>query len=306
MASFKGFYINRDKDSKRESSLKKELNKKGKLQMYERFRAVEGNAHEAAKKSLRAGEHGLWKSWIKLLEKIESDNNKNYDYVHIIEDDAVVSDGLYSLIEQLNSGGVVADILMTDMYTNISIYNVFRKHVEEYLYSKTPLPLSTTNEYTGCAASCIIHKNKIEKINSLLKGEYGCSSLIPIDNYFRRLSREGSLTIATTIPFLTTVQLSSISESTIQERKSKEETITLTQVYNTHLRRMLSVFREDTSAQEMIEIARTITDTNKAQKDRLNIKLIECLNYFMEKERILRYREDTRLLREEGNPQEID
>ena len=102
MAKLKGFYINLDKDKERERILRDVLNKKGKLSVYEKFTAIEGNTEEASKKSLRAGEQGIWKTWIELLKKIEQDSNKDYDYVHIIEDDVIVSDRLYGL-EEMNS-----------------------------------------------------------------------------------------------------------------------------------------------------------------------------------------------------------
>ena len=56
MAKLKGFYINLDKDKERERILRDVLNKKGKLSVYEKFTAIEGNTEEASKKSLRAGE----------------------------------------------------------------------------------------------------------------------------------------------------------------------------------------------------------------------------------------------------------
>ena len=204
MPKFKGFYSNLDKDKEREMILRNELDKRGKLAEYEKFAAIEGHTDEASKKSLKAGEHGLWKSWIKLLEIIENDKDANYDYVHIIEDDAILSDQLYDLIEKLASKKTMIDILMTDMYANISIYRTFEKHVAESLNQKERWKLLTTRSYTGCAASCIIHRSKIKKIKTLLREEYKSSNLIPIDNYWRRMSKEGRLTIVTTIPFLTT------------------------------------------------------------------------------------------------------
>ena len=221
MAKLKGFYINLDKDKERERILRDVLNKKGKLSVYEKFTAIEGNTEEASKKSLRAGEQGIWKTWIELLKKIEQDSNKDYDYVHIIEDDVIVSDRLYSLIEEMNSKETEFDIIMTDMYTNISVYKMFEQHVAKIFGQTEKLKLLTTSYYTGCCASCIIHRSKIKKIRLLLEEGYKSSSLIPIDNYLRKKNKKGELSIITIIPFLTTVQLSSIGASTIQEDKKK-------------------------------------------------------------------------------------
>ena len=302
MASFKGFYINLKKDKERDFVLRKELERRGRLSKYEKFTAVEGNTEEASKRSLKAGEDGIWKSWIKLLEMIENDSNKNYVYVHIIEDDAIVSDQLYSLIDQLSDEEPMMDILMTDMYTNTSIYKAFEKNTGTSINKNAQWKLFTTNDYTGCAASCIIHKNKISKIRRLLQEKYRSKKLIPIDNYLRMMSKQGVLTITTTIPFLTTVQLSSITKSTIQNRKEEEVTITKTQIYNTYLRRRLSIFRESTDINEIVKIAKEIIGTNSHLKDRFEVFLIESMNSFLEREEAFRYRIDERI-EDDDNPQ---
>ena len=302
MAKLKGYYINLDKDKERERILRDVLNKKGKLLVYEKFTAVEGNIEEASKKSLRAGEQGIWKTWIKLLKKIEQESNEDYDYVHIIEDDVIVSDRLYGLIEEMNSKETAVDIIMTDMYTNISVYKAFENHVAKTFEQPEQFELLTTGNYTGCLPSCIIHRSKIKKIRLLLEEEYKSSSLIPIDNYLRKKNKKGELAIITIIPYLTTVQLSSISASTIQDRQEEERTITNTQIYNTFLRRRLSVFREETEVENMTKVAKHIVGTNSRRKDRLEAHLIDSMNTFLEEERVLRYRIDERL-QDEDNPQ---
>ena len=302
MARFKGFYINLDKDKERKMALMKELSKTGKSALYEKFAAIEGNTAEASRKSLKAGEYGIWNTWIKLLGKIENDSDASYDYVHIIEDDTIVSNELFNLIEKLSCEESTIDILMTDMYTNISIYKAFEEQVAKILGQKDQWKVLTTNEYTGCAASCIIHRSKIRKIKDLLKEEYKSSHLIPIDNYLRKASKQGKLTICTTIPFLTTVQLSSISESTIQERQKYEATITKTQIYNTYLRRRLSIFRKTTDIREIVNIAKEILMEDSQKIDRFTAEIIKSANRFLEEEGALRYRVDKRL-QSEDNPQ---
>ena len=110
------------------------------------------------------------------------------------------------------------------------------------------------------------------------------------------------MAIITTIPFLTTVQLSSISASTIQERQEIEDTITNTQIYNTFLRRRLSIFREETGVENMVKVAKHIAGRKSNRKERLEAHLIDSMNTFLESERALRYRIDERL-QDEDNPQ---
>tara|TARA_B100000674_G_scaffold484738_1_gene490522 strand:- start:166 stop:1077 length:912 start_codon:yes stop_codon:yes gene_type:complete len=295
MANFQGFYINLDRDKERERNLKIQLKKVGKLEKYKRFKATEGNSETAGSKGLKIGEDGIWRSWITLLDTIDSDSDKSYDYVHIVEDDVVLSKQLYSLFDQLKEDNSEIDILMTDMYTNPSIYRAFEKIARNGLIETSKCTIQTTREYTGCAASCIIHKSKIDTIKRALKEEYENSKLIPIDNYLRKMSKKGKLNILTTIPFLTSVDLASISKSTIQDRKKNETVITRTQIYNTYLRRMLSVFRETTNIHDIVNIAEEMLDVELDQKDRFNTQLIRTINSFLESENVLRYRQDPRL-----------
>ena len=94
MAKIKGFYINLEAEKEREKILIKELSEKGRLEVYSRFSAIEGDKAGAEEKGLSKGEDGLWKSWIKLLENVKTDE-KNFDYIHIIEDDVIISDEFY-------------------------------------------------------------------------------------------------------------------------------------------------------------------------------------------------------------------
>ena len=118
----------------------------------------------------------------------------------------------------------------------------------------------------------------------------------------RKASKQGKLTICTTIPFLTTVQLSSISESTIQDRQKYEATITKTQIYNTYLRRRLSIFRKATDIREIVNMAREILMEDSQKVDKFTAEIIRSANRFLEDEGALRYRLDERL-QGEDNPQ---
>ena len=199
-----------------------------------------------------------------------------------------------------------ADIIMTDMYVNIDIYKAFQKLAGEFSSLQALEKIWLTDEYTGCIASCLIHKNKVQKIRKILQDGYQESKLIPIDNYLRRMNKRGELNICTTLPFLTSVQLSSISESTIQDRdidmSPERMIITRTQIYNTYLRRMLSVFRKKTEIMNGIELARKIISTRHELIEKYNAELIETTNNFLDREELLMYRREKRLDKDD-NPQ---
>ncbi|MDA9739764.1 glycosyltransferase family 25 protein [Synechococcus sp. AH-736-M20] len=306
MASIQGFYINLETHKERETILREELSKIGKLHLYKRFQAKEGDETRAKAKKLSKGEHGLWMSWIKLLEEIQKDCSEDYDYVHIVEDDALISEQFYDFAAKLSNKSPVADMIMTDMYVNINIYEFAVKLMRGFPIQGTSGEIRLTKEYTGCAASCLIHKSKTEKVLNVLKGGYEESSVIPIDNYFRRMNRKGTLSVATTLPFLTSVQLWSIGDSTIQNREKDKcnarNAITQTQQYNTYLRRMLSVYKDKADIVMMTKLALEITGSDEVKTEKLNSNVIEALNEYLMKERLLRYRREKRLDNDD-NPQ---
>ena len=306
MASIQGFYINLETHKERETILREELSKTGKLHLYKRFQAKEGDETRAKAKKLSKGEHGLWISWIKLLEEIQENCSEDYDYVHIVEDDAIISEQFHDFTKTLSSKRPVADIIMTDMYVNIDIYRFADKLMRKFLTKGTSSEIILTKEYTGCAASCLIHKTKIEKVLNVLKRGFEELSVIPIDNYFRRMNRQGALCVATTLPFLTSVQLWSINDSTIQNREKDKsnghDVITTTQQYNTHLRRMLSVYKHDTDMIMLTTLALKITGSNAIKAEKLKSEVIEQLNEYLTKEGLLRYRREKRLDNDD-NPQ---
>lgn len=296
MDNFQGYYINLEKDKERERILLNELSKCGKLKNYKRFNAVEGLESEHSGKSLRKGEDGIWKSWIELLGEIgRHEGNK---YIHIIEDDVIPSKRLYEFIGSLKNEEPSLDIIMTDMYTNISVYKVMGKILRRNDINQSQ-KVWLTNQYTGCLASCLIHTSKIAKIKETLEAGFKEDGVIPIDNYLRKVNISGQIKIGTTLPYLTTVQLTSINNSSIQNRaidnRGSRQAITKTQIYNTHLRRMLSVFKDTVSMSDVVRLSQEIMNIRGLQAEELNNEIINAINVYFEKEEILRYRTDSRL-----------
>ena len=133
----------------------------------------------------------------------------------------------------------------------------------------------------------------------ILKKGYEESKVIPIDNYLRRMSKQGKLMIATTLPFLTSVQLWSIGASTIQNRDEDKidgrYAITRTQVYNTYLRRMLSVYKDKVDIIKMWELVGDMIENDQIKRDELKNRILETLNSFLLEEKVLVYRREKRL-----------
>ena len=157
-----GRYINLASSKRRRKEMQEQFMQLGVVQFYKRFEAETGDEYIAQKKNLKKGELGLWRSWLKLLNE-EANNLQDYEYLHILEDDAVLSNEFIALANNLNKWENKYDLLVTDMYVNPSIYGVFDSTYKS-LMSKRNIILTEKN-YTGCTSSCLIPKHRIKKIS---------------------------------------------------------------------------------------------------------------------------------------------
>ena len=92
------------------------------------------------------------------------------------------------------------DIIYTDMYVNPSVYNACKRILRESI--EDGCIRLAYNTYSGCMASAIIHRDKIQHVyNPLIENLRSDKALIPIDNSIRSLMHERNLKIGVTLPF---------------------------------------------------------------------------------------------------------
>lgn len=304
MAKIRGRYINLASSVDRKKILTENLTNIGYQHTYTRFNALEGDENENDRKGLSKGEHGIWKSWIELLKQEEKDKQKHdYDYLHIVEDDVVISREFFKFTDELPKERLKAGIVVTDMYTNISVYKELKKTIYENIRKKDER-YRLLDAYTGCLSSCLLHRNIISNLLQKLEKEFTTSSeLIPLDNYLRRESLRKEIRIYCTLPYLTSVHISSISESTIQNRQKEPRAITISQKYCTYLRIKLSVYKDTVKASDFVEaICSLMRETKNDQRQSAEIE-VDIFNDFIQKEKVLRFKPDERLKNEEDNEQ---
>ena len=304
MAKIRGRYINLASSVDRRKILTENLVNMGCQHAYTRFNAFEGDENEGDRKGLSKGEHGIWKSWIELLKQEEKVKQKHdYDYLHIVEDDVVISREFLKFADELPKERLKAEIIVTDMYTNISVYKELKKTVYENIRKKDER-YRLLDAYTGCLSSCLLHRNTISNLLHKLEKEFKTSSeLIPLDNYLRRESLKKEIRIYCTLPYLTSVHISSISESTIQNRQKEPRAILISQNYCTYLRIKLSVYRDSIKTSDFIEaISSLMREIKNDQRQSTEIE-VDIFNDFMQKEKVLRFKPDERLKNEEDNEQ---
>ena len=280
MKKVKGVYINLDSSEERRKLLESNLRHNKLLEEYSRFDAIRGNQEEASRRGLSVGELGIWHSWTKVLENEIDKNEFDYEYLHIIEDDIIIGDQFSQLINQLHKTPKEMDIIYTDMYVNPSIYKSYKEVFKQAI--KDGCIRLSHNTYSGCMASAIISKNKIQYVHNTLKTYLTSNEkLIPLDNAIRSLMHKKKLRIGVTIPFLTTINPKFIQESTIQETYSNKTSVNATQDYCTSLRRFMCVGTESDKTGEIIKSAIKLAQIrNKTTCDQLEYELVE---YIVEK-----------------------
>ena len=305
MANIRGHYISLSSSQQRRQRLEQQLQQLGLSQHYSCFHAIRGDAQAAATRGLRAGEWGLWQSWLQLLQKELNQPGPDYDWLHIVEDDVELSRHFVVFCQKLKPGLPSFDLLFTDMYVNPSIYRALSEE-HQRLQDKGELHFKT-DAYTGCTASVLIHRERIAEVLNCLQNciESGKPTL-PLDNQLRRMFHQKSLRFARTAPFITGVTLNSIRSSTIQESERAHQSVTLTQQICMNLRRQLSTLNHTQATEELVNLIQHLAraDKREGRKDATRSITLSLID-LAEKYDLLRYNLQTRLLGEPNNPQQF-
>ena len=300
----KGYYINLESSQERKAALTENLKSIGVENIYKRFNAIKGDPSEATKSNLKAGELGLWNSWISLLRQETQNTKEDYQYLHIMEDDVVLDKITTKALTVLHKHDEDFDMLFTDMYVNPSVHSQLGKYCKS-LIRKEKVRIEK-DIYTGCTSSVILKRENIQKIYNLLESHINeQGKKIPLDNYIRRLMNENKLTIRVMIPFTTSIRLDQIHNSTIQETELNHQAISTSQALCALLRRDLSYIKNPKDMYiEAGKYIKALEDyaskkgKNKRTKDMMDIVSKYCLE-----NRLLRYKYEPRLLNERLNAQ---
>ena len=300
MAVVRGRYISLPTSTDRRTRLEQHLKDLGASAMYGWFPAVRGDTEDAKARGLGPGEWGLWQSWIQLLEEELINQDTEYDWLHITEDDVELSSSFRIFCQRLKSSKPQYELLFTDMYVNPSIYRLLAQQHQNL--QKSGIVEFKQDTYTGCTASVLVHKESIPKLQKCLKE---CVSktrpLLPLDNQLRRLIHERKLSFARTAPFLTSVQKSSITESTIQESEKDDHSVVLTQRICTNLRRQLSIMETSKTSYELIQLIEELAQ-NKAERVGIGQIITQQMIQLAETHDLLRYKSHDRLKGEPDYP----
>ena len=301
MVRVRGLYINLEEAAERREQISGHLQELGLKQTYQRFPACRSDPAEAAARNLSVGELGLWKSWLALLEEqVDAAETNEFDYLHILEDDAELSSLLPAFLQGLGAERSDFDLLFTEIYVNPPLWQILQPEVEAIRKSNTVVLYR--KHYTGCASSVLIPRGRIRHVEMVLRKNIEDSqALLPLDNSLRLLKQDGQLSMACTIPFLSAVRLAGIGKSTIQSQKDENDPQRLTQELNALLRRQLSVLWDDGTTAAVMQVILRLAEAQ--QNEQCAEQLLEagvCLAIY---HALPRYRVDPRLKGQPDNRQ---
>ena len=299
MARIKGYYINLERSTQRCERMQKHIKEQGLTAFYQRYAAIDGAKCSPNGRDLNSGEIGLWETWISLLEKEKLKNN--YDFLHIMEDDYLISKEFKEFCRQLPNDNLGSDLIVTEMYANP---NVYQHLIEEHkrLRNENKIKIEHSN-YTGCTSSILIHRSRINTVLNELRTAYRqTASVLPLDNQLRRLDQQGRLIVSRVAPFITSIVINDIAETTVQENDDKR--IIDSQIFCALLRRKLSTLDNNKTTDELTKAFLRLTRNNPTvETEEIEDQLTSSIVSIAEGQKLLRYKLDARLKGEIGNQQ---
>lgn len=294
MASVRGLIINLPEQQARRERLLAQLDQLGQRPSYELLEAERGAEDARERRGLGPGEDGIWRSVLKALRC----DLGAAEYLHLLEDDAVLSSAFFRWLEALPVDPPEVTILFTDMYAGPSIYSNLLAVKRQALQSQQLVWLSGS-AYSGCLSSWLIHRSHVDQVRRELEDYYQqAEQRIPIDNYLRRLFQQGTLKAGISMPFLTSIDLPAQRNSSIQVGESAR--VHATRLFGSILRRRLSVLQSPQDLEGLAELIDALMSP-----EQLN-QWLETTTKLAKEMDLFRYRLDPRLLGEPGNPQVAD
>jgi GR25 family glycosyltransferase involved in LPS biosynthesis len=219
---YHGVYINLDRSAGRREQMEAQLARLGLKDRYARFPAADGSALNVPRSTLRPGELGCFVSHYRVLQEARGLGK----CVHILEDDAVLSEHVRPVIEDAAAAGPFErfDILFTD--TLVSLHLGMLKGLKA-AFDATALPpvrplrladlqvIDLAQQNFACTTSLVVGVNSIERVVGLYRAELDRGPTRPVDLFIRDCLQAGTLRAACLFPFVTSFDLKEVAATTI-------------------------------------------------------------------------------------------
>jgi hypothetical protein len=216
--SWTGYFINLDRAADRRASIEGELRKAKIRPAYQRFRAIDGGKLPPGKSRLTPGEVGCFRSHAEVLRL-----GKNDRWLHVLEDDAMVSEFFGDIVERLLVAGTFQpyDLIFTDII--IAAPHLLTLHNLKAAYDKAMAKapdialgvMDLRNSNFGGANSYFVNPASIDKVRTLVEADLASGPTLGVDMLYRREVQQGRLRAACVFPFISRVHLALATQSTI-------------------------------------------------------------------------------------------
>ena len=219
---YAGFYINLDDSADRRAEIEVEIARFGLQQRYRRFAAIKGNALGFPNPKLLDAEIGCFTSHCLLLQaNIGADT-----HLHVVEDDVVFSRFTdYALRWAIEKGTIdQLDVLFTDTFIT-PLNNEYRFCKELYDRSFDRDDAGNIRrvrprvvKHIAGTSSYLVNRGSIGKLVDVLMRILKAGARTPLDITLRGLADKGVLRTGALFPFVTSVRLPRLLDTTLAGR----------------------------------------------------------------------------------------
>jgi len=153
-------------------------------------------------------------------------------FVHILEDDAVLSSSVRPVIEQAIAQNLFEqfDVVFTDTFVPPHLGMLkFVKTTFDELPASRPLDLANlkvvdlANQNFSCLTSYIVAPKAIDRVLALYQQEIALGPRAPVDLFLRAAVNAGQLRAGCLFPFVTSFDLDEVAKSTLIDDGEKTE-----------------------------------------------------------------------------------
>ena len=263
---YHGLYINLDRSTERRAAMEKQLDRLGLSSIYARFPALDGATLNSPRSAIKPGENGCFQSHYRALMSARAKGK----CVHMVEDDALLSENVRPVIEQAIAQNVFDqfDVVFTDIFVppHLGIVKFLKAAVDE-LPASRPLKLSDlkvvdlADQNFACTTSFVVGAKSIDRVLALYQQEIALGPRAPLDLFLRSAANARQLRAACLFPFITSFNLDEVAGSTLHARS--ERSVEPSVVVLAALRYSFFVDRDIAAARRYLDAATTAALTKR-------------------------------------------
>ncbi|MCK6453347.1 MAG: glycosyltransferase family 25 protein [Alphaproteobacteria bacterium] len=223
---YDGFYINLDRHAARREQMDGQLRSLGLTGRYRRSPGVDAETLSGPRGKITAGELGCFHAHARALERARGGNR----FVHVIEDDVVLSPFVAPIVAQGIASGVFdnLDVVVTETYVDrdLMLIRFLRRSYDKCVASRGEFPagrgymmMNMANMNFAGLTSYIVHPAALDRVVEACRRELNKGPELPIDLFFRQMIHVRQWRAACVFPFMSTIRLEHAAETTIAGRE---------------------------------------------------------------------------------------